>query len=93
MGWKVTTETNDSDKVTSILGEAFQYYADGSIVELDRSLKEDLFFILYISATKGVISIRVYLHLTLPVSNSSLQKSTYSSKILTIFQDGHNSIK
>jgi len=23
MGWKVTTETNDSDKVTSILGEAF----------------------------------------------------------------------
>ena len=51
MGWKVTTETNDSDKVTSILGEAFQYYADGSIVELDRSLKEDLFFILYISAT------------------------------------------
>lgn len=51
MGWKVTTETNDSDKVTSILGEAFQYYADGSIVELDRSHKEDLFFILYISTT------------------------------------------
>lgn len=26
MGWKVTTETNDSDKVTSILGEGEAFH-------------------------------------------------------------------